>query len=76
MFFEVDVQPLASRPTRLLDSRGRECRADSLAARGLEHHRVLEPGMNQAVLEDVDEPNKPAVVLGDDPPEGCAGGPV
>jgi hypothetical protein len=69
MRFEVDVQPLASCPTRLLEGGGHECRPYSSMTRGLEHHRVLEPGMNQAVPEDVDEPNKLPVVPRDDPPE-------
>jgi hypothetical protein len=75
MLFEVDVQPLASCLSRLVDGHGYEGRADASVTCVLGDHRVLEPGVSQAVPRNVHKPDQAVLVPSDDPPPSCAGGP-
>jgi hypothetical protein len=69
MPFEVDVQPVASRLSRLVDRHGYEGRADALVTCLLGDHRVLQPGVNQAVPKDVHKADQAVPVPSDDPPQ-------
>ena len=66
---EVDVQPLASRPASGGAGRPDELRADAAVPRRLRDHRVLDPGVDEAVPRHVDEADQRRAVAGDDPAE-------
>jgi hypothetical protein len=56
MPFEVDVQPLASCLSRLVNSHGYEGLADAWVTCLLGDHRVLQPGVNQAIPKTFTKP--------------------
>src|SRR5262245_20803789 len=69
VLLEVDVEPFAAGRARVVGGDRDELLADAAAPRGGGDHRVLDPGVDDAVPDDVDEADERGAVARDDPAE-------
>jgi len=73
VILEIDVKPLAPRLSCLVPCTLDERCPDPTASMIGGDHRVLNPGMDETVPDDVDESDEVAFVTGSNPPKGAPG---